>query len=87
MKADQNDNENLMVLLANAGCNFFMGIPTADDVMLMNQTTSYHDVAAVREITNTKPIKEFENRLAELGILDENGRLTDRAGDPSIFAD
>jgi len=87
MKADQNDNENLMVLLANAGCNFFMGIPTADDVMLMNQTTSYHDVAAVREITNTRPIKEFENRLAELGILDENGRLTDRAGDPSIFAD
>jgi len=87
MKADQNDIENLMVLLANAGCNFFMGIPTADDVMLMNQTTSYHDVAAVREITNTRPIKEFENRLAELGILDENGRLTDRAGDPSIFAD
>ncbi len=87
MKADQNDIENLMVLLANAGCNFFMGIPTADDVMLMNQTTSYHDVAAVREITNTRSIKEFENRLAELGILDENGRLTDRAGDPSIFAD
>ena len=34
MKADQNDIENLAVLLTSAGCNYFMGIPHGDDVML-----------------------------------------------------
>ena len=86
MKVDQNDIENLMVLLTNAGCNFFIGVPTADDIMLMYQSTGYHDVAAVREITNTRPIRAFEERLTELSIF-ENGKLAGRAGDPSVFAD
>ena len=84
MKADQNDLENLAVLLAQANCNYFMGIPGGDDVMLMYQSTSYHDIAALREVTNKRPIKEFEMRLEELGIM-KNGILTNRAGDPSIF--
>nr|WP_320132083.1 ethanolamine ammonia-lyase subunit EutB [uncultured Holophaga sp.] len=84
MKTDQNDIENLMVLLTNAGCNYFMGIPAGDDVMLMYQSTGYHDMAAVREITGTRPIPAYERRLEELGIL-ENGRLGPRAGDPSLF--
>ncbi|OOM16132.1 ethanolamine ammonia-lyase subunit EutB [Clostridium saccharobutylicum] len=84
MKADQNDLENLAVLLAQCNCNYFMGVPGGDDVMLMYQSTSYHDIAALREVTNKRPIKEFENRLEELGIM-KNGILTDRAGDPSIF--
>lgn len=37
MKADQNDAENLAVLLGAAGCNYIMGIPHADDVMLNYQ--------------------------------------------------
>ncbi len=37
--ADQNDLENLEVLLATAGCNFFMGLPMGDDVMLNYQST------------------------------------------------
>jgi len=84
MKTDQNDIENLMVLLANAGCNYFMGIPAGDDVMLMYQSTGYHDMAAVREITGTGPIPAYAKRLEELGIL-QGGRLGPRAGDPSIF--
>jgi ethanolamine ammonia-lyase large subunit len=84
MKADQNDLENLAVLLAQCNCNYFMGVPGGDDVMLMYQSTSYHDIAALREVTNKRPIKEFEIRLEELGIM-KNGSLTDRAGDPSIF--
>ena len=84
MKADQNDLENLAVLLAQSNCNYFMGIPGGDDVMLMYQSTSYHDIAALREVTNKRPIKEFEMRLEELGIM-KNGILTNRAGDPSIF--
>lgn len=84
MKADQNDLENLAVLLAQANCSYFMGIPGGDDVMLMYQSSSYHDIAALREVTNKRPIKEFEHRLEELGIM-KNGILTSRAGDPSIF--
>jgi ethanolamine ammonia-lyase large subunit len=84
MKADQNDLENLAILLAQANCNYFMGIPGGDDVMLMYQSSSYHDIATLREVTNKRPIKEFETRLEELGIM-KNGILTSRAGDPSIF--
>jgi len=84
MKADQNDLENLAVLLAQCNCNYFMGVPGGDDVMLMYQSTSYHDIATLREVTNKRPIKEFEMRLQELGIM-KNGILTNRAGDPSIF--
>jgi hypothetical protein len=58
----------------------FMGIPGGDDVMLMYQSSSYHDIAALREITHKKVIKEFEVRMEELGILRE-GRLTNIAGD------
>ncbi|MDT8718725.1 ethanolamine ammonia-lyase subunit EutB [Clostridium sp. 19966] len=85
MKADQNDLENLAMLLTMANCNYFMGIPGGDDVMLMYQSSSYHDVASLREITGKRTIAEFEKRMEELGIL-ENGLLTERAGDPSIFA-
>ncbi len=84
MKADQNDLENLAVLLAQCNCNYFMGVPGGDDVMLMYQSTSYHDIATLREVTNKRPIKEFEIRLEELGIM-KNGILTNRSGDPSIF--
>lgn len=84
MKADQNDLENLAMLLTSADCNYVMGIPGGDDVMLMYQTTSYHDVAAMRKISGKKPIAEFNQRMEELGIL-RDGCLTERAGDPSIF--
>lgn len=84
MKTDQNDLENLALLLSLANCTYFMGIPGGDDVMLMYQTTSFHDIAAIREVTGKSPIKEFEDRMKELGIM-KNNRLTERAGDPSIF--
>lgn len=56
MKADQNDVENLSVLLTAAGCNFIMGIPHGDDVMLNYQTTGYHETATLRELFGLKPI-------------------------------
>lgn len=84
MKTDQNDLENLALLLSLANCTYFMGIPGGDDVMLMYQTTSFHDIASIREVTGKGPIKEFEKRMEELGIM-KNNRLTSRAGDPSIF--
>lgn len=84
MKSDQNDSQNLAVLAGTAGCNFIMGIPMADDVMLMNQTTSFHDIAAVRELLDKHPIRDFELAMERLGIM-ENGKLTKHAGDPSYF--
>src|SRR5271154_6580742 len=32
--ADQNSADNLLLLLSAAGCNYFMGVPCSDDVML-----------------------------------------------------
>ncbi len=84
MQADQNDIENLSMLLGAAGVNYILGVPASDDVMLNYQSNSYHDAAAVREILGLRPIREFERWLEKMGIM-ENGRLTDRAGDPTIF--
>ncbi len=84
-KADQNDIENLAVLLTSAGCNYFMGIPHGDDVMLNYQCTSYHDGPSLRQLLGLTPIEPFAQWLEKMGLW-ENGRLTDRAGDLSIFA-
>jgi ethanolamine ammonia-lyase large subunit len=84
MKADQNDVENLSVLLTTAGCNYFMGVPHGDDIMLNYQTTGYHEIATLRELLNLKPIKQFDVWLEKMGFT-ENGKLTKRAGDASVF--
>ena len=84
MKADQNNIENLKILLTVAGCNYFMAIPAGDDIMLNYQTSSYHDDATLRELCNRRPIKPFEQWLEKMGIM-KDGKLTDRAGDASIF--
>ena len=72
--ADQNSADNLLLLLAAAGCNYFMGVPCADDVMLNYQSTSYHDAAAVRKIFGLKPAPEFAAWLEERGIF-QDGEL------------
>jgi ethanolamine ammonia-lyase large subunit len=84
MKADQNDIENLAVLLTSAGCNYFMGVPHGDDIMLNYQCTGYHEAAALRELLGLKPVREFGIWMEKMGIT-ENGKLTSRAGDASIF--
>ncbi len=66
--ADQNSADNLMFLLAAAGCNYFMGVPCADDVMLNYQSTSFHDALAVRRLLNLRPAPEFLAWLEEMGI-------------------
>lgn len=84
MKADQNDQEIATLLCAMAGANYFMGVPGGDDVMLNYQDTSYHDDATCREVLGLRPLPEFEKWMEKMGLM-ENGRLTKRAGDPSIF--
>lgn len=85
MPTDQNDDENLAVLLAAAGCHYLMGLPQGDDVMLMYQSTGYHDIAALRMLLHKRPVPEFEKWLGKYGIL-EDGHFGPHAGDPSIFA-
>lgn len=85
MKADQNSIEDLSVLLTAAGCNYFMGIPHGDDVMLNYQTTGFHETAALREIFGLTAIKPFHEWLLKMGFVDEKGKLTSRAGDASIL--
>ena len=84
MKADQNDIENLATLLTVAGCNYFMGIPHGDDIMLNYQTTGFRETAALRELTNKTAIPEFDRWLHKMGFL-ENGKLTKKAGDGSAL--
>jgi len=81
---DQNDLESLAVLLAAAGCTFFMGVPLGDDVMLNYQTTSFHDLATLRETLGRRTAPEFEAWMERKGIL-RDGRLTEAAGDPTAF--
>ncbi len=82
MKADQNDIENLAALLTLSGCNYFMGIPHGDDIMLNYQTTGFRETAALRELTGKTAIPEFQQWLEKMGFV-ENGKLTAKAGDGS----
>ena len=76
-EADQDDMDTLSLLLANAGLNFLIGVPGADDIMLNYQSTSFHDALVLREITGLKRAPEFEAWLQRLEITDAGGRLLD----------
>jgi ethanolamine ammonia-lyase large subunit len=77
--ADQNSNDDLLMLLTSAGCNYFMGLPAGVDVMLGYQSTSYHDVASMRRLSGTAPAPEFARWAAEAGIL-VDGELPSPSG-------
>jgi ethanolamine ammonia-lyase large subunit len=77
-EADQNDIDNLLTLLGVAGCNFIMGVPGADDVMLAYQSTSFHDALYLRQVLGLRPAPEFEQWLQKMGIFDGNNQLADQ---------
>ena len=74
-EADQDDMDTLLALLGVAGCNFIMGVPGADDIMLNYQSTSFHDSHFLRQTLGLRPAPEFEEWLLRNGILDEGLRL------------
>ena len=78
--ADQDDMDALLTLLGTAGCNFIMGIPGADDIMLNYQSTSFHDAAYLRKLLGKRPAPEFEAWLESMGIHDGSGALLPPAG-------
>jgi ethanolamine ammonia-lyase large subunit len=74
-EADQDDMDTLLTLLGTAGCNFIMGVPGADDVMLHYQSTSFHDALYIRHLLGKRPSPEFEEWLLKMNIFDEKMRL------------
>lgn len=79
-EADQDDMDTLLTLMGAAGCNFIMGVPGADDVMLHYQSTSFHDAAFVRDVFGYRTAPEFEEWLMKWGIADASSRLISGAG-------
>jgi ethanolamine ammonia-lyase large subunit len=78
-EADQDDMDTLLALLAVAGVTYVMGVPGADDIMLNYQSTSYHDVLAMREVLGLAPAPEFADWLMKMGLMTETGRIRPQA--------
>uniref|UniRef100_UPI00066FDF0E ethanolamine ammonia-lyase subunit EutB n=1 Tax=Frateuria defendens TaxID=2219559 RepID=UPI00066FDF0E len=74
-EADSDDMDTLMTLLATAGVTFLIGVPGADDVMLMYQSTSFHDALYLRQLLGLRRAPEFEQWLRHMQLLDDDGRL------------
>ncbi len=71
--ADQDDMDALLTMLGAAGCNFIMGVPGADDIMLNYQSSSFHDALYLREALGLRMAPEFESWLQTQGLLDRSG--------------
>jgi len=75
-EADQDDMDALLTLLGAAGCNFVMGVPGSDDIMLNYQSTSFHDALYVRRVLGLRAAPEFEAWLLKMGIVGVDGRMS-----------
>ena len=84
-EADQDDMDTLLVLLGVAGCNFIMGVPGADDIMLNYQSTSFHDALYIRSALGLKPAPEFETWLKKMNLFDENMKPKEFSGNNQLF--
>ena len=73
--ADQDDMDVLLTLLGAAGCNYIMGVPGADDIMLNYQSTSFHDALYLRQLLGLRPAPEFEAWLQSMNIFESETRL------------
>jgi len=84
-ETDQDDMDNLLVLMGTSGCNYIMGVPGADDIMLNYQSTSFHDALFLRELLGLRPAPEFETWLNKQGICDDQGKLiTSKSNHPLL---
>ncbi len=85
-EADSDDMDALLTMLCAAGCNFIMGIPGADDIMLNYQSTSFHDALAMRQVFGLRAAPEFEAWLVRMGVFEpgDRSRLADAL--PAPFA-
>ncbi|TGK32676.1 ethanolamine ammonia-lyase subunit EutB [Leptospira gomenensis] len=86
-EADGDDMDTLLTLLGVAGCNYIMGIPGADDVMLSYQSTSFHDALYLRQTLGLRPAPEFETWLLQRGILDSRLIPSDQKNRTALLPD
>ena len=84
-EADQDDMDVLLTLMGVAGCNYIMGVPGADDIMLNYQSTSFHDALYLRSMLKLRPAPEFEAWLERTGILEDGVRLRATRALPPAF--
>ena len=75
----------MAVLLVAAGCNYVMGVPHGDDIMLMYQCTGYHEAESVRQLLGLTAIPPFNQWMIDMGLITPDRKLTERFGDASIF--
>lgn len=68
-EADQDDMDVLLTMLGAAGCNFVMGVPGSDDIMLNYQSTSFHDALYARRVLGLRAAPEFEAWLHRMEIF------------------
>jgi ethanolamine ammonia-lyase large subunit len=68
-EADSDDMDALLSMLCLAGCNFIMGIPGSDDIMLNYQSTSFHDALVMRQLMGLRAAPEFEHWLQSMGVF------------------
>ncbi len=86
-QADQDDMDTLLTMLGVAGCNFIMGVPGADDVMLNYQSTSFHDAMYIRAALGLKPAPEFEAWLQKMNLFDQNMKPKKVEGNNRLMLD
>jgi ethanolamine ammonia-lyase large subunit len=75
-EVDQDDVDVLLTMLGVAGCNYIMGVPGADDVMLNYQSTSFHDSHYLRQALGLRAAPEFEAWLERMGVMNDRNQLS-----------
>lgn len=85
-EADSDDMDALLTLLCTAGCNFIMGVPGADDIMLNYQSTSFHDALVMRQTLGLRAAPEFEAWLQRMQIFEPGVQSRLIPGMPTGFA-
>jgi ethanolamine ammonia-lyase large subunit len=68
-----------------AGCNFIMGVPGADDIMLGYQSTSFHDSHYLRQVLGLRPAPEFEAWLEAMRIASGGRHLLPIRADHALL--
>ncbi|TFV48163.1 ethanolamine ammonia-lyase subunit EutB [Blastococcus sp. TF02A-35] len=80
-EVDGDDTDSLMLLLGAAGCSFLIAVPGSDDVMLHYQSLSFSDVLTARQVLGLRPAPEFEEWLARMDLVDDDGRVRELTAD------
>jgi len=85
-EADSDDMDSLLLMLCAAGCNFIMGVPGADDIMLNYQSTSFHDALVMRQVMGLRTAPEFEQWLQAAGVFKAGEQSQLENAMPGAFA-